>query len=196
MTYPFRLPPVHVDTERFISRASLLDEKTLDADTQSRLSKPHDTVLQVQLNTKIHQPDLGLGLIAIGGCDILFVDVWQGKTCFCNVLNPGDSDVVAAMTEWDKAGFMRVQLRGGGELRMMRDTFKLNPVLRKAFLDSAAKPDFTNMFKARFQELMQPGFIEMIVAQRTGRKPDQVHVGFLATANTELGFPQVTRETR
>jgi hypothetical protein len=193
MTYPFAAIPPLASNERFIRRASLVDATTLTKTEQKQLPKPHVPILSLDLGGKIHQPNLGMGLVALDGCDILFFDVWQGRTCFSYLANPGDPDVVAAMTAWDKAGFMRVQLRGGGEMLVMRDEFTLSPVVKKAFKDSAEKPDFTAAFLSKFELMMEPGGIEGIVFGRTRRQPDAVNAGLVCTAHTEPNLPKFER---
>lgn len=193
MNSPFSAIPQQVSSERFIRRASLVDAASLTTSEQKQLSKPHVPILSLDLGGKIHQPNLGVGLVALDGCDILFFDVWQGRTCFSYLANPGDPDVVAAMTAWDKAGFMRVQLRGGGEMRVMRDEFKLSPIVKKAFKESVEKPDFTAAFLSKFELVMEPGGIEGIIFGRTRRQPDAVNAGLLCTAYTEPNLPKLER---
>lgn len=194
MTFPYAAIPLDVTTERFISRAGFVDTSTLTKEEQLQLPKPHVPILSLDLGTKIHQPNLGMGLVALGGCDILFFDVWQGRTCFSYLANPGDPDVASVMTAWDKAGFMRVQLRGGGEMRLMRDSFTLSPIVKKALQDSSEKSDFTATFLSNFEVLMQPGAIEAVVQGRTRRQPTTVNAGIVCTAHTEPSSPNFSRQ--
>lgn len=187
--------PFDINPERYVSRATLTAPHELDAPTKAKLTKTNVPILELNIDAKIHQPVIGLGLVAMDGCDIFFIDVWLSNTCFCCVVNPGDSEVIEAMEAWDKAGFMRVRITTPDGVRhTMRKEFALNPVLKKAFKDSTEKLNFIDDFRKHFHVLLGPGAIESMVAQRTKRYPEEVRVGFLVTQHTDPGLPEPDRQ--
>lgn len=187
MNFPFSAVPVRVTTQGHIKRASILPAPAVGNKKKSSLPGPAVPVLQLNFDRKLHQPTFGMGLVAIDGCDLLFFDVWQGSTCFTNLANTGDPILMDAMRAWDKAGFMRIELRSpDGEARVMRRPFKLEKSLVKSHMDSKERPNHLAEFKSVFFTLLKPGAMEAMVAFRTRREPTETIMGFLATEHTPL----------
>jgi hypothetical protein len=188
MNFPFAAIPVRVTTQGRITRASILSAPSIGNKKKSSLIEPAVPVLQLNVDSMLHEPTFGMNLVAIDGCDLLFFDVWQGGTCFTNLANMGDPLLMDAMRAWDKAGFIRIELRTlDGEVRVMRQPFKLDKALEKSHLDSTARPNHLAEFKSLFFELLEPGANEALVTARTRRHPTETVMGFWP-----LSIPRLT----
>lgn len=99
----------------------------------------------------------------------------------------GDPILMDAMRAWNKAGFMRIELRSpDGEAWVMRQPFKLDKALVKSHMDSKERPNHLAEFKSVFFSLLQPGAMAAMVTFRTRRQPTETIMGFLATEHTPL----------
>jgi hypothetical protein len=146
---------------------------------------PKGPILVIPINALPVGLSGGVGLTAINGCDMFFFDVRADGKYFCNVASAGDPKVVAAMRYWSAAGVMPVWLETPeGQCGLIRHDFQLNDIHEKAFADSDRKGYLLDLQKG-FNNLLEPGVIETVVASRTGQVFDEVQVGFLATVHTQ-----------
>ncbi|MBS4049078.1 MAG: hypothetical protein KG075_22225 [Alphaproteobacteria bacterium] len=176
---------------RNVNRAAIVDSKKLRKHTTGPNSLPKGPVLVLPVDVPLVDITPIFGITAIEGCDMLFFDVVASGQYFCNVASAGDREVMSAMSHWDKTGVMPIWLKTkAGPCGLIRDDFSLHQAYQTAFAASAHQ-DYLNQLLDRFHRLLEPTMMEGLVAARTGLKFHHVHVGFLATSQTEPGLPAV-----
>jgi hypothetical protein len=172
-------------TTRPVHRAAIVESKKLAKQIVGRHNLPRGPVLVLPVDGPLVDLEAFFGITAFDGCDVLFLDVVVGGKYFCNVASAGDSEVINAMKHWDKTGVMPVLLETkAGPCGLVRQSFNLNEAYRAAFAASAHK-DYSVQLKARFNQLLEPGILEQVVAWRTGLTFNHVQVGFLATTHSQ-----------
>lgn len=180
--------------ERFVSRVKLVDSRELERRLQSKGSLPQGPVLCVTIDTPLTGLTGRVGLVAIGGCDILCFDVQTDSKYYFNVASAGDPTVVAAMHAWHEAGAIPFWLETPqGQCGLVRHRFQLNDVFRKSFED-AKRQDYLSDLQTQFKALLEPGVVELALAARTGYNIPNVKVGFLATEHTQPGLGPIRRK--
>lgn len=169
---------------RYVSRVAIVDSTLLIKKARGAPNIPQGPVLFVPLRAPIVDVSLHFGVRSINGCPVLFFDVMTDGEYFCNVSSAGDYDVMEALERWNETGVMPIWLQTtDGPCGMITKEFKLNEVYSRAFAMSRHE-DYLGQLRDLFNQMLEPGVIEDIVASRIGRYFGHVHVGFVATSST------------
>ncbi|QRR35599.1 hypothetical protein JNX00_06965 [Hydrogenophaga sp. YM1] len=195
MSRPFFTFPINAAFERHISQGSFVSHEYLDAASRAQLGKSEVPILRLQLNKSVltGKHTLGHGLVRTRDCNLFFFEVWRGNSCSSFLLNLADPVVAQAFEAWDKAGFCRVMLVGPDKrLALMKGDFSIESAVGNALEESRDKPGFLDAVLRHFHILAEPGFIESMIADRTGRLPGKVDMGFVITEHSNPGLPEAT----
>lgn len=170
---------------RNVSRVKLMDSKRLARKVIGSPNLPKGPVLFVPIDAPLVGLSAHFGVTCIDGCDMLFFDVQAGGKYFCNVASAGDPLVAAAIKYCGETGVLPVWLQTpDGPCGLGRYPFRFNDVYKQAFAGGTRK-DYLSDFQSRFNQILEPGVVEAVVASRTGLAFEQVQVGFLATLHTQ-----------
>lgn len=174
---------------RYVNRAALVDSAKLAKYAVNARNLPKGPVLVLPVDAPLSGLEAYFGVTVIDGCEIIFFDIMAGGEYYCTAASAGDSEVIAAMKHWDKAGVMPIWLETkSGPCGLIRHDFKLHDAYKTAIAASAHK-EYLGQLQHRFNSMLEPGIAEWVVRSRTGLAFNRVNVGFLATSKAQPALP-------